>query len=413
MDTKEIVNKIKNKQPLGENLINNLIKSYCDNKISDDEILPIIKAIYDNDISDQDLFYLTDAMKNSGHTLNLQELGQVVDKHSTGGVSDTTTIILVPICAVLGTKMLKLSGRGLGFTGGTCDKLEAFSGYKTDIDLNDAISLVKENGGCMMTSSLEIAPADKKIYSLRNKTGLVDNVSLIASSIMSKKLASGADIIVLDVKYGNGAFMPNLKMAKKLGKKMQRIGQLAGKKIKIVYGKMSQPLGYNIGPKLETMEAIKVLDGKEKGNLYKDSVRLASLCVALDKHIPYLIAKHRVIKTIKNKTALEKLKIMVKAQGGSLELFNEEYATPTLIVKSNLNGKVVSYNTKDLGEIVCEMGTNARNSNDKIDYNLGVITTKKIGGKVKINDEIFKIYAKDLSQAKDVEQKLLNTILIK
>ena len=210
---------------------------------------------------------------------------------------------------------------------------------------------------------------------------------------MSKKLASGADIIVLDVKYGNGAFMPNLKMAKKLGKKMQRIGELAGKKIKIVYGKMSQPLGYNIGPKLETMEAIKVLDGKEKGNLYKDSVRLASLCVALDKHIPYLIAKHRVIKTIKNKTALEKLKIMVRAQG--------------------LNGKIVSYNTKDLGEIVCEMGTNARNSNDKIDYNLGVITTKKIGEKVKINDEIFKIYAKDLSQAKDVEQKLLNTILIK
>ncbi len=412
MGTKEITNMIKNKQPLGKNVIDNVIKSYCDNTISDDEILPIIKAIYDNDISDQDLFYLTDAMKNSGHTLDLSELGQVVDKHSTGGVSDTTTIILVPICAVLGTKMLKLSGRGLGFTGGTCDKLEAFSGYKTDIDLNDAIDLVKKNGGCMMTSSLEIAPADKKIYTLRNKTGLVDNVSLIASSIMSKKLASGADIIVLDVKYGNGAFMPNLKMAKKLGNKMKKIGTLAGKKIKIVYGKMSQPLGYNIGPKLETMEAIKVLEGKEKGNLYKDSVRLASLCVSLDKHIPYLFAKHKVIKTIKDKTALEKLKVMVKSQGGSLELFDEEYKEPTLIVKSKINGKVKGYNTKDLGEIVCEMGTNARNSNDKIDYNLGIITTKKIGKKVKIGDILFKIYAKDLLQAKEVEQKLLQTIFI-
>ena len=412
MGTKEITNMIKNKQPLGKNVIDNVIKSYCDNTISDDEILPIIKAIYDNDISDQDLFYLTDAMKNSGHTLDLSELGQVVDKHSTGGVSDTTTIILVPICAVLGTKMLKLSGRGLGFTGGTCDKLEAFSGYKTDIDLNDAIDLVKKNGGCMMTSSLEIAPADKKIYTLRNKTGLVDNVSLIASSIMSKKLASGADNIVLDVKYGNGAFMPNLKMAKKLGNKMKKIGTLAGKKIKIVYGKMSQPLGYNIGPKLETMEAIKVLEGKEKGNLYKDSVRLASLCVSLDKHIPYLFAKHKVIKTIKDKTALEKLKVMVKSQGGSLELFDEEYKEPTLIVKSKINGKVKGYNTKDLGEIVCEMGTNARNSNDKIDYNLGIITTKKIGKKVKIGDILFKIYAKDLLQAKEVEQKLLQTIFI-
>ena len=412
MDTKEIANMIKSKQPLGKDLIDNVIKSYCNNTISDDEILPIIKAIYDNDISDQDLFYLTDAMKNSGHTLDLNELGQVVDKHSTGGVSDTTTIILVPICAVLGTKMLKLSGRGLGFTGGTCDKLEAFSGYKTDIDLNDAIDLVKKNGGCMMTSSLEIAPADKKIYTLRNKTGLVDSVSLIASSIMSKKLASGADIIVLDVKYGNGAFMPNLKMAKKLGNKMKKIGTLAGKKIKIVYGKMSQPLGYNVGPKLETMEAIKVLEGKEKGNLYKDSVHLASLCVSLDKHIPYLFAKHNVVKAIKDKTALEKLKVMVKSQGGSLELFNEEYKEPTLIVKSKITGKVKGYNTKDLGEIVCEMGTNARNLNDKIDYNLGIITTKKIGEKVKVGDILFKIYAKDLLQAKEVEQKVLQTIFI-
>lgn len=413
MDTKEIANKIAQKEPLGKNLIDNIITSYCNGKISDDEILPIIKAIYENDISDQDLFFLTDAMKNSGHTLDLKELGQVIDKHSTGGVSDTTTIILVPICAVLGTKMLKLSGRGLGFTGGTCDKLEAFCGYKTDIDLKDAINLVERNGGCMMTSSLEIAPADKKIYSLRNKTGLVDNVSLIASSIMSKKLASGANIIVLDVKYGNGAFMPNLKTAKKLGNKMKRIGELAGKKVKIVYGKMSQPLGYNIGPKLETMEAIKVLEGKEKGNLYKDSIRLASICVSLDKHIPFFWAKHKVIKTIKDKTALEKLKVMVKSQGGSLELFGEDYSKPTLVTKSNIGGKVKGYNTKVLGEIVCEMGTNARTANDKIDYNLGVITTKKIGDKVKIGDDLFKIYAKDSVQAKEVEKKLLSTILIK
>ena len=375
--------------------------------------MPFIKAIYDYNISDKELYYLTTAMLDSGEKLNLTNLKSVVDKHSTGGVSDTTTIIIVPICACLNTKMLKLSGRGLGFTGGTCDKLESFKGYKTDIDIQQAIQLVQQNGGCMLTTSKELAPADKKIYALRNKTGLVDNISLIASSIMSKKLACGANIIVLDVKYGNGAFMPNKKSAKTLGKKMKKIGKLANKKVKIVLGQMNQPLGFNVGPKLETMEAINVLKGKEKSNLYHDSVKLASICVSLDKHIPYFIAKHKVKKTIKNKTALNKLKTIISCQGGSLELFNQDYTTPTLILKSNKNGKVISFNTKEIGNIVAKMGTVKIEENDTINYDNGIRTFHKIGDKVKINEPIFYIYANSKSMAKEVGDKLLKCIQIK
>ncbi len=413
IDINKIAEKIKNKISLTKAEIYEAVDSYTKNIISDEQFLPFIKAIYDYNISDKELYYLTMAMLDSGEKLNLTNLKSVVDKHSTGGVSDTTTIIIVPICACLNTKMLKLSGRGLGFTGGTCDKLESFKGYKTDIDIQQAIQLVQQNGGCMLTTSKELAPADKKIYALRNKTGLVDNISLIASSIMSKKLACGANIIVLDVKYGNGAFMPNKKSAKTLGKKMKKIGKLANKKVKIVLGQMNQPLGFNVGPKLEAMEAIKVLKGEEKSNLYHDSVKLASICVSLDKHIPYFIAKHKVKKVIKNKTALNKLKTMVSCQGGSLDLFDEDYKTPTLIIKSNKKGKVISFNTKEIGNIVAKMGTVKIEENDTINYDNGIRTFHKIGDKVKINQPLFHIYASSKSMAKEVEKQLLNCIEIK
>lgn len=424
MEIEKIVNLIKTKQKIGKQIFDELISAYTLDNISDEEILPVIQAIYKYDICDEDLFYLTDAMKNSGQTLDLSSLGQVVDKHSTGGVSDTTTIILVPICATLGTKMLKLSGRSLGFTGGTCDKLEAFSGYKTDIDIPSAIELTKQNGGCMLTSSLSLAPADKKIYALRDKTGLVDNVSLIASSVMSKKLASGANIIVLDVKYGNGAFMPTKYMAKRLGKKMKKIGTLAGKKVKVVYGNMNQPLGYNIGSKLETMEAIRVLSGKEKGNLYKESVKLASICVALDKHISTSKAKRMVEDVINNGSALEKLKTMVKAQGGSDELFSEEYPTSTFVIRSPFMGKVCYYKTKDIGKLAnnieksslsefAKTSKNKKNTNKQKTPCYGIITTKKLGDKVSINEPLFYVYAKDEKDKLEIQYKLLSSIIIK
>ena len=424
MEIEKIVNLIKTKQKVGKNNFDELIENYTSGNISDDDILPVVQAIYKYDLSDEDLFYLTNAMKNSGGTLDLTKLGQVVDKHSTGGVSDTTTIILVPICATLGTKMLKLSGRSLGFTGGTCDKLEAFFGYKTDIDINTAMELVSKNGGCMLTSSLSLAPADKKLYALRDKTGLVDNISLIASSVMSKKLASGADIIVLDVKYGNGAFMPSKYMAKRLGKKMKKIGTLAGKKVKVVYGNMNQPLGYNIGSKLETMEAIRVLSGKEKGNLYTESVRLASICVALDKHISLSKAKNMVENVINNGSALEKLKTMALEQGGNLDLFSEEYPAPTFVVNSPFSGKVCYYKTKELGKLAntiektsrIEYAKATKNKSKRIQNNIpafGIITTKKLGDKVNLGEPLFYVYANDDKNENELRYKLLSSIIIK
>lgn len=399
-----IIEKIQTKQQVGQQLIDRLINAYTLGKISDEQFLPVVKAIYDNGLSDEDLFYLTNAMMNSGEVLDLSCLGKVVDKHSTGGVSDTTTLILVPVCACLGVTMFKMSGRALGFTGGTCDKLECFAGYKTDIEIEKAINLAKQNGGCMITSSMQLAPADKKIYALRDKTGLVDNISLIASSIMSKKLASGANTIVLDVKYGNGAFMPTLRQAKLLAQKMEAIGKLSGKKIKSVFGKMDEPLGYNIGPRLETLEAIEVLNGK-KGLLYNDSVKLASWCVALYKDISYLHAKLLVKKVIKNGKALEKLKQLVKSQGGSLELFSQKLPAPTLKVFSQKNGKFYFTNTKLLGQIVADLTHECGVEFSKQNF-VGVKTMFKNKATTKKGDCLFEIYCSSLEQAKSVSKKL-------
>ena len=408
-----IVIKIQNKEELGKEIIDELISKYTNDEISDDEILPVVKAIYYSGLCDKDLYLLTDAMKNSGEILDLSELGTIVDKHSTGGVSDTTTIIIAPICACLDCKMLKLSGRGLAFTGGTCDKLESFVGYKTDLDLKKAIELTKKNGACLITSSKNIAPADKKMYALRNRTNLVDNIQLIASSIMSKKLAAGTDIIVLDVKYGNGAFMPNKKIAKQLGKKMTVIGKLAGKKIAVVYGKMNQPLGCNIGPKLEAMEAVKVLKNEVRGNLYKDSVRLASKCVSIEKNISFHKAKKQVIEVIKNGKAVEKLKTMVLDQGGKLDLFTAQYDEPIKKVYSKKKGRIKKYNTKEIGYIVAKMGTNKFHDEETINYDLGVIAHYKLGEKIKDDKPLFSIFAKNEMQAQEVECELLKCVEIK
>ena len=402
MDIMDIVKKVENHQDFSYGEIENIIKNYTDGTLTDEQFFPLVKAIYENNLSDKCLYFFTKAMKNSGEVLDLSPLGRSVDKHSTGGVSDTTTIALVPMLACVGTKMLKLSGRSLGFTGGTCDKLECFSGYKTNISLDDAFKLANENGGCMMTSTSSIAPADKKIYTLRDRTNLVDNVSLIASSVMSKILATGADVIVLDVKYGNGAFMPDKKSAKILGKKMEMLAKYDNKKAKVVYSKMSQPLGHNVGTLLECMEAINVLKKyNKKDALTKACVHLGAICHSLDKHIPYLLAKKRVIKVIKNGEALEKLKTMVASQGGSLELFDTPYETPQKTVYAPKDLKIKGFKTKSLGEIV-------NNLNHKYQTNkYGIITYNKIGEKVKKGEKLFSLYAPQ-EEIEEISKQILN-----
>lgn len=402
----KVTKKIQNKQNVSQQEFDEVISLYCNNQVSDEEFLPFVQAIYYYGLCDKELFYLTNSMQKSGATLDLTSLGQVVDKHSTGGVSDTTTIVIAPICACLGTKMLKLSGKALGFTGGTADKLEMFEGYQTELPLDKAMELVKQNGACMLTTSKDIAPADKKIYALRDRTGLVDNIPLIASSIMSKKLAGGADIIVIDVKYGNGAFMQTKKDAKKLAKKMKAIGRNAGRTIVNVLTKSNQPLGYNIGPKLEAIEAIEILKGEKYNSLlYKACIHLAATCVKLDKKISYHKAKNMVKEVLQNGSALQKLKDMVVSQGGKLDLFEQSYDKPTLVVKSPKVGKIKKYNTKEIGNIVGSL------SRQNPDY--GVVTFAKIGCKVNKDTTLFNIYAKDTNTAELTALKLLECVEIK
>lgn len=403
----KIIESIKNSNSFEQDDINLVITDYVNGKYTDEDILPLIKQIYHSSINDKSLYYLTDAMKNSGEVLNLSTLGKVVDKHSSGGVSDTTTLIIAPICACLGVNMLKLSGKALGFTGGTIDKLLCFNGYNVDVDLQTAISLTKQNGACIMAANTNIAPADKKIYTLRDKHGLVDNIPLIASSIMSKKLASGADIIVLDVKYGNGAFMPDIKSAKLLAKKMISLGKLAGKKVKVTFGNMDEPLGYNIGSKLETIEAISILKGQfVNSRLYKHSVHLASLCVSLYKNIPYFIAKQKVKKVIKNKLALEKFKQMIAAQGGKLDLFNQQLSAPDYIIKAETDGTITNIHTKNLGQLAHDLCL--ENNNDSS----GLILHFNKNDKIYLGDKLFSIYCENEKIFKKYEKIIKNCIKI-
>lgn len=401
---KSITDKIITHQKIGQKSIQDAIFDYCNNNLSDEEFLPIIKAIYDYGLCNQDLYFLTDAMMHSGQVLNLSELGKVIDKHSTGGVSDSTTLIIAPICACLGVKMLKMSGRALGFTGGTCDKIECFSGYKTDIELSKAIELVRQNGACIITSSMNIAPADKKIYALRDRTGLVDNIPLIASSIMSKKLASGADKIVLDVKYGNGAFMKNKKDAKLLAKKMKTLAKISGKKVKVVFGKMNEPLGYYIGSRLEAFEIIQVLNG-QKSKLQRESIKLASNCVALYKNIPYLLAKWQVKRVLNSGKALEKFKQMILSQGGSLQLFNQQLPSANFVIKSDSDGKFMFVDTEKLGQIVADLTKKCGLIYTQQNF-LGISTKHKNNDVIKKGEVLFSVFAPDQL----IDQNLINQI---
>jgi len=405
MEITKIIDKKSKKQKLSKEEIEYFISGYVKGTITDYHASALLMAIKLNGMNKDETFYLTNAMLNSGKVLDLSNIGFTVDKHSTGGVSDTTTIALVQICASCGVKMLKLSGRGLGFTGGTIDKLESFEGFKTEIAIDKCFELINKNGACMVSASKDLAIADKKLYALRDTTATVESLPLIASSIMSKKLASGADAIVLDVKYGNGAFMKTKSSAIKLAKLMVDIGTKAGKKMDYYIDNMNEPLGYNIGNKLETYEAIEILSGK-KGKLYEVTTRLASKCIALAKNISEKEALLEVEKVISENTALEKLKDIVASQGGSLELFDGLNLKPNYKIFAEKDGKLKKINVNKLGEIVGSMGASRQKLTDTVNYDIGLKTFHKLGEKIKKGDLLFEIYAKNRAQALKFSQAI-------
>ena len=303
--------------------------------------------------------------------------------------------------------MLKLSGRGLGFTGGTIDKLEAFSGFNVGIDIDTAKDLVQKNGACVISATANLAPADKKLYALRDTTSTVESLPLIASSVMSKKLASGANAIVLDVKYGDGAFMKTKKSAEELAKLMVKIGQNAGKKMDYTVGDMNEPLGYNIGNRLEAYEAIELLSGKT-GKLRNETLNLASKCISLGLNITKQEALTMATNVVDNGQALQKLKQMVKAQGGNLNLFRGLGMKPTLTIKATKTGTLKKINCSELGFLVGLMGATRQKITDIIDYNVGIKTFHKLGDSINTGDVLFEIFAKNKVQANEFAQKFVD-----
>lgn len=404
----EIINKKRNKMQLSKEELKYAVMGYVDGDIPDYQMSALLMAICINGMSDEETFNLTEIMYNSGDHLDLSDVpGIKIDKHSTGGVGDKTTLILAPIVASLGVKVPKMSGRGLGHTGGTIDKLESIPGFKINLTLEEFKKELNKVGTVITGQTANLVPADKKIYALRDVTGTVSSIPLIASSIMSKKLASGADKIVIDLKVGNGALLKTMKEAKKLAELMVKIGKKYNRETICILTNMNEPLGSNIGNALEVLEAMEVLKGNVKNDLYDLIIYIASYMVSLGKSIKIEDAKKEVIEVIENGKAYEKFLEMVKSQGGKIE--DIKVAPKIFSIKSNKAGYINGINTEGLGEIVKEIGGGREKKDDVIDYGVGIVLSKKVGDHVDKEEEILKIYV----NKKDMEiRKILSCFKI-
>jgi len=395
----DIINRKMQNKTLNKDEIFFIISGYLKDTLTENLMISFLKSIAEKGMNNDEIYFLTKAMQELGETLDLSELGTVADKHSTGGVSDSTTLLIVPIVASLGVKILKMSGKSLGFTGGTADKILCFKGLKNNIEIEKAIEITKQTNGCFITQSNKIAPADKKIYELRDRIGLIENIPLIASSIISKKLASGSDIIILDVKFGDGAFMKNKKDAEKLANIMVDILKKEGKKTCAVLTSMQEPLGDFIGDELEILESILILKGLRKNNLLILSEFLSALIVEKAKDIPFNQALLQVQKSIKSGKAFEKLKEIIKAQGGDLTLFDKDLKSfKSIVIKAKTDGFVKEIKTKKLGFLT-------RHHKEKYACFAGVEIKTRVGKKLRQSNKIIKLFfnIKDFKKLNDKE----------
>ena len=359
MNILDIIAKKRDKKILSKEEIEFFVQQYTKGNITDYQAAALIMAIYINGMNKEETTFLTLAMANSGDILDLSTIGkEIVDKHSTGGVGDKISLILLPTIASLGVSVAKMSGRGLGFTGGTVDKLESIPGYKTNIDEKEFIKNVKEIGISMISQTMDIAPADKKIYALRDSISCVENISLIASSIMSKKIASGANKIVLDVTVGSGAFMKNIEQARTLAKEMIEIGNLVEKETVCILTNMEEPLGYSVGNTLEIIEAINALKGNLSDDVKEVVLSLGSYMMKLAGINDNIEAnKTNILKNLENGTAYNKFIELVERQGGdisyirNIEKFKKaKYIEPIYYLKSGFKEEI---NAEKTGKVAC------------------------------------------------------------
>ena len=420
MNILDIIAKKRDKKELSKEEINYFVQSYTNGTVTDYQAAALVMAIYLNGMTNEELFNLTFSMANSGEVLDLSEFGMnVVDKHSTGGVGDKVSIVLLPIIASLGIPVAKMSGRGLGFTGGTIDKLEAIPGYNTAITIDDFISYVHKIGISMIGQTMNLAPADKKLYALRDTISCVDNIPLIASSIMSKKIAAGANKIVLEVTYGKGAFMKNIEDAKLLAEKMESLGKYAGREVKSIFTPMDEPIGFAIGNTLEIIESIKFLKGEQMPeDLKRIVLEIGSYMIKLaGKGDGLENNKQKMLDNINNGLAFNKFKVMVKNQGGDVTYLDNvdkfEKAKFIAEVKSDRNGKITEINAEDIGKLACDLGAGRIKKDDKIDMSVGIVLNKKVKDSVKQGDALATIYANDEEKCKSAIKKISNIIKIK
>ena len=393
MNIIDIITKKRLKEELSYEELSYAFNSYLKGSVKDYQMSSLLMAITINGMSDRETFDLTDIFLNSGDRLDLSSIkGVKIDKHSTGGIGDKITLIIGPIVASLGVVVPKMSGRGLGYTGGTIDKLESIKGFKTNLSEKEFIRELKDIGFAITSQTKNLCPLDKVIYALRDVSGTTESIHLIAVSIMSKKIAGGADKILIDIKCGDGALVKTKEDANKLKNLMEKIGTFYKKETICEITDMNTPLGSNIGNSIEVLEAIDVLNGKQ-GNLTNLAVKLASEMVSIALNISLDDAKNRVIENIHNKKALNKFLEFVKYQGG--DILSLEVSKHIEKVKSKKNGTVKSIKALNIGKLSCSLGAGRLNKEDKIDYSVGIILNKNIGDKVNINDTLFTMYKKD------------------
>ena len=397
MTITDIISKKCKKQELTKNELEFFIKGVVDERLPDYQISALLMAIFMGGMTDGETASLTALMAGSGDTVDLSRFGNLtVDKHSTGGVGDKTTLICAPLAAAMGCKVAKMSGRGLGFTGGTADKLKAIDGYKTQISLEKFISNTEKTGLCLVTQSGDFTPADKKLYALRDVTATVESIPLIASSIMSKKIAAGAYNILLDVKYGSGAFMKTAEYAEKLAELMVKIGKSLGRNVAAVITDMDTPLGRNVGNILEVKEALEILQGGGDERLRELSVILAANMYSLVFKTDFDSSYKLALKTLQSGKAHEKFLEAVGQNGGDCKLLTgeKEFKKPQamLSLKAQKSGYISKIDSETLGKSACLCGAGRQKKDDIIDFTAGIVLNKQYGEYVSEGEALATLY---------------------
>lgn len=414
MKAVDIIIKKRDKHELTKEEINFFIKGFTSGDIPDYQAAAWAMAVLLNGMTDQESTNLTMSMAHSGDILDLTDVVEIcLDKHSTGGVGDKTTLVVEPLVAACGLPFGKMSGRGLGYSGGTLDKMESIPGYRVDLTREEFISQLKTIGIVLSGQSGDLAPADGKLYALRDVTGTVPSMPLIASSVMSKKIAGGAQVIVLDVKVGTGAFMETLKDARTLSRLLVSIAQISGRKAMCMLSDMNQPLGNAVGNSLELLEAIDTLHGGGPNDFVEHCLSTAAYLVMLGKKAKNLIhARQMVEDVLKNGKAWEKFRQMVIAQGGDVSFIDQPDLLPKAsyieTVNVNKNGFVHWVDARTIGETSVDLGAGREKKSDKIDHAVGIVVHHKVGDYVIAGEPLFTIHANSKEKLENAKQRVLD-----